>query len=98
MPYPYVAMTVMRSASPSPISRSKHSGFSTSRVNELASIRTRTQQRALDHVDAVQGAFTRGDAGAGPPVHVGRMDLVDAGHRAMALREVADTVHRQPMG
>src|SRR5712671_3974404 len=28
-------MTVMRSASPSPISRSKHSGFSTSRVNLL---------------------------------------------------------------
>jgi hypothetical protein len=36
----------------------------------------RLRQLALDHVDAVQDAFTRGDAGAGPPVNAGRMDLV----------------------
>src|SRR5260221_9396196 len=54
----------------------------------------RLRQRALDHVDAVQGAFTRGDAGAGPPANAGRMDLVNVGHRAIAFREVADAVHR----
>src|SRR5262249_21539563 len=40
-------------------------------------------QRALDHVDAVQGPFPRGDAGAAWPVHAGRMDLVDIGHGAV---------------
>ncbi len=53
----------------------------------------RLRQRGFDHVNAVQGAFTRGDAGAAPTVHASRMDLVNIGHRAVALREVANSVH-----
>ena len=34
-------------------------------------------------------------AGAGRPVHTGRVDLVNVGHRAIALREIADAVHRR---
>src|SRR4030095_8063110 len=35
----------------------------------------RLRQRALDYVDAVRGPFPRGDAGATPAVHAGRMHL-----------------------
>src|SRR5262249_34085845 len=51
------------------------------------------RQRALDHVDAVQGPFPCCDAGAAWPVHAGRMHLVDIGHGAVALRQVADLAH-----
>jgi hypothetical protein len=43
----------------------------------------------------VQGPFPRDDAGATPAVHAGRMNLINVGHGAVALRELADAVHRR---
>jgi hypothetical protein len=34
-------------------------------VGACRDVAERLRQRALDHIDAVQGAFTRGDAGTG---------------------------------
>src|SRR5262245_62038761 len=43
----------------------------------------------------MKGAFTRGNARASRTRPAGGMDLVDVGHRAIALREITDAVHRR---
>ena len=52
------------------------------------------RERALDHINTMQRAFTGGDAGPARSVHAGRMDLIDIGHGAIALGEAADAVYR----
>ena len=52
-------------------------------------------QRALDHVDPVHHALALGHAAAARPVEADRVDLVEIGHRAVALGEVADRADRR---
>ena len=55
----------------------------------------RLGQRAFQHVDAVHDAVALGDAAAARTVHADRMDLVDIGHRAIFLGEIADLGERR---
>src|SRR6266478_7354839 len=52
-------------------------------------------KRSLDDVDARHNAVPLGDAGAARPVHADGMYLVEIGHRAIALRKVADRFERR---
>ena len=47
-------------------------------------------ERALDHVDPVHHAVALGDAATALAVHADGVDLVEVGHRAVAVGEVAD--------
>src|SRR5262249_50338838 len=55
----------------------------------------RLRQRAFEHVDTVHDAITLGDTAAAWPVHADRMDLIDIGHGAIALSEIADLLERR---
>ena len=51
-------------------------------------------ERAFEHVDAVHDAVALGNAAAARAVHADRMDLVDIGHGAVFLGEIADLGER----
>src|SRR5881394_1377410 len=55
----------------------------------------RLGQRALEDVDAMHDAVAFGDAAAARAVHADRMNLVDIGHGAVALGEIADPGQRR---
>ena len=55
----------------------------------------RLGERAFQHVDAVHDAVALGDAAAARAVHADRMDLVDIGHGAVFLGEIADLRERR---
>ena len=55
----------------------------------------RLGQRAFQDVDAVHDAVALGDAAAARAVHADRMDLVDIGHGAITLGEIADLRQRR---
>ena len=50
----------------------------------------RLAQRALDHIDPVHDPVALGDAGAARAIHADRVHLVEIGHGAVALGEIAD--------
>jgi hypothetical protein len=50
----------------------------------------RLGERAFEHVDAMHDAVAFGDAAAARAVHADRMDLIDIGHGAVLLGEIAD--------
>ena len=51
-------------------------------------------QRSFDYVHAVHGMVTRGDSCAARAIHANRMDLVEIGHGAVSLGEIADAIDR----
>ena len=55
----------------------------------------RLGERAFEHVDAVHDAVALGDAAAARAVHADRVDLVDIGHGAVLLGEIADLLDRR---
>ena len=55
----------------------------------------RLGERAFEDVDAVHDAVAFGDAAAARTVHADRMNLVDIGHGAIALGEIADLRQRR---
>ena len=55
----------------------------------------RLGERSLNHRHAVRDAVARRDARSPRPVHSDRMHLVEIGHRAMLVREVADRRDRR---
>ena len=63
--------------------------------NVAADHAERLGQRSLDHADAVHLAVAFGDTGAARPVHADRMDLVEEGHRAVLVGNVADLANRR---
>src|SRR5262249_20777491 len=55
----------------------------------------RLRQRAFEHVDAVHDTVTFGDAAAARAIHADRVYLVDIGHRAVFLGEIANLRQRR---
>ena len=55
----------------------------------------RLGERAFQDIDAVHDAVALGDAAAARAVHADRVNLVDIGHRAIALGEIADLGQRR---
>ncbi len=55
----------------------------------------RLGQGALQHVDAMHGAFALAVAAAARAVHADRVHFVAIGHGAVALGQIADRVHRR---
>ncbi len=51
-------------------------------------------ERAFQHVDAMHDAVALGNTAAARTVHADRMDLVDIGHGAVFLGEIADLCER----